>query len=59
MTVLSELVEHHAEEEEDEMFVLATKLGDAELESLGAQLVARAKELAREEVAGGSKAGRR
>ena len=59
MTVLSELVEHHAEEEEDEMFVLATKLGDAELESLGAQLAARAKELTHEEVAGGSKAGRR
>jgi hypothetical protein len=52
-------VEHHAEEEEDEMFVLATKLGDAELESLGAQLAARARELTREEVAGGSKAGRR
>lgn len=57
--MLSELVEHHAEEEADEMFVLATKLGDAELESLGAQLAARARELTREEVAGGSKAGRR
>ena len=59
MTVLSELVEHHADEEEDEMFVLATKLGDAELESLGAQLAARAAELSREVLAGGSKAGRR
>jgi hemerythrin-like domain-containing protein len=59
MTVLSELVEHHADEEEDEMFVLATKLGDAELESLGAQLAARADELSRQVVASGSKTGRR
>ncbi len=59
MTVLSELVEHHADEEEDEMFALATKLGDAELESLGAQLVARTEELSRALEASGSKTGRR
>jgi hypothetical protein len=41
------------------MFVLATKLGDAELESLGAQLAVRAEELSREVVASGSKTGRR
>src|SRR6266545_450898 len=59
MTVLSELVEHHADEEEDEMFALATKLGDAELESLGAQLAARMEELSRALEASGSKTGRR
>jgi hypothetical protein len=30
MTVLSELVEHHADEEEEEMFKTAQKLGDEE-----------------------------
>jgi hemerythrin-like domain-containing protein len=45
ITVLSELVEHHADEEEDEMFTLALKLGDSELESLGARMAARAEEL--------------
>ena len=45
MTVLSELVEHHANEEEDEMFTLAMKLGDGELESLGIRMAARAEEL--------------
>jgi len=45
MTVLSELVEHHADEEEDEMFTLAVKLGDGELESLGMRMAARAEEL--------------
>ena len=37
MTVLSELVEHHADEEEKEMFKLAQKLGKDELEALGEQ----------------------
>ena len=32
MTVLSELVEHHADEEEEEMFKLAKKIGDDELD---------------------------
>ena len=41
MTVLSELVEHHAEEEEKEMFKRAQRLGDDELEGLGEQMEAR------------------
>jgi hemerythrin superfamily protein len=41
MTVLSELVEHHAEEEEKEMFKLAQKLGKGELEALGEQMEER------------------
>ena len=41
MTVLSELVEHHADEEEKEMFKTAQKLGKDELESLGAQMQKR------------------
>jgi hemerythrin superfamily protein len=41
MTVLSELVEHHAGEEEKEMFKTAERLGDAELKALGAQMEAR------------------
>ncbi len=45
MTVLSELVEHHADEEEEEMFTLAAKLGDGELETLGKRMAARAEEL--------------
>ena len=45
MTVLSELVEHHAGEEEEEMFKLAEKLGKDELNRLGAQLDARTEEL--------------
>jgi hemerythrin superfamily protein len=40
MTVLSELVEHHAEEEEEEMFKLARRLGEEELDALGAQMEA-------------------
>ena len=45
MTVLGELVEHHADEEEDEMFRLAAKLGGGELEALGTRMAARAEEL--------------
>src|ERR1044071_4247174 len=41
MTVLSELVEHHADEEEKEMFKLANKLGKDELEALGERMEAR------------------
>jgi predicted helicase len=41
MMVLSELVEHHVEEEEKEMFKLAQKLGKDELESLGEQMEER------------------
>ena len=41
MTVLSELIEHHVEEEEKEMFKLAQKLGRDELESLGEQIQER------------------
>jgi hemerythrin superfamily protein len=46
MTVLSELVEHHVEEEEGEMFKLATKLGEDELEELGARMEERFEEVA-------------
>ena len=35
MTVLEELVEHHVEEEEDEMFKLVDKLDDDEIEAIG------------------------
>ncbi len=41
MTVLSELVEHHVEEEEKEMFKLAQKLGKDELNELGEQMEER------------------
>ncbi len=41
MTVLSELVEHHADEEEKEMFKSAQRLGDDELEALGERMEAR------------------
>ena len=45
MTVLSELIEHHVEEEESEMFKLAEKLGKEELSELAEQMSARAEEL--------------
>ena len=41
MTVLSELIEHHVEEEEKEMFKLAQKLGREELASLAQQMEER------------------
>jgi ribosome recycling factor len=41
MTVLSELVEHHADEEEKEMLKLAQKLGKDELDALGRQMQER------------------
>jgi len=45
--VLKELIEHHAEEEEEEMFTRARKLfGDEELQELGERMAARKQELA-------------
>jgi hypothetical protein len=41
MTVLSELVEHHADEEEEEMFKAAQKLGKEELDELGERMEER------------------
>lgn len=46
MTVLSELIEHHVEEEEKEMFKAAKRIGAEELEDLGGQMAARFEELA-------------
>lgn len=40
MTVLEELIEHHVEEEDKEMFKTAEKLGDDRLRALGAQMEA-------------------
>ena len=40
MTVFKELIEHHIEEEEEEMFKLAEKLGDEELAELGERMMA-------------------
>jgi hemerythrin superfamily protein len=45
MTVLSEMVEHHADEEEDAMFKLAQKLGTEELENLGERMEQRFEEV--------------
>ena len=44
MSVLEELVEHHVEEEEDEMFTLADKIDDDELESLGERMAQEAEQ---------------
>lgn len=59
MTVLGELVEHHADEEEEDMFPLAYKLGDEGLEMLGQQMAARAGELTAEAEETESPSGRR
>jgi len=40
VTVLSELIDHHVEEEEEEMFKAAEKLGAEVLDDLGAQMEA-------------------
>ena len=40
MTVLQELIEHHVEEEEKEMFKLARRLDDEDLEELGDRMAA-------------------
>ena len=41
MTVLQELIQHHVEEEEKEMFKIAQKLGKDELRDLGEQMTSR------------------
>jgi hypothetical protein len=45
MTVLSELIEHHVEEEEKEMFKLAGKIGKEEAASLAERMASRFEEL--------------
>lgn len=45
MTVFHELIEHHAKEEEKEMFKTAQQLGKEELESLGERMKARVEQL--------------
>jgi hemerythrin-like domain-containing protein len=46
MTVLKELVEHHAKEEEEEMLPMAErKLGDEQLQKLGQQMEVRVKDM--------------
>jgi hypothetical protein len=49
MKVLQEDVEHHADEEEKEIFREARKLGDERLEQLGQQIEERKKKLQSEE----------
>jgi rubrerythrin len=53
MTVLSEMIQHHVEEEEKEMFKIAQKLGDEELSALGEQMAGVAEEQGAEPVGGG------
>lgn len=45
MTVLSELIGHHVEEEEKEMFKLAGKIDDAELEQIGERMQAEVEQV--------------
>ena len=44
MTVLKELIEHHVEEEEEEMFKLAKKLDKEDLEAVGDRMAAQAEQ---------------
>jgi hypothetical protein len=41
MTVLSELIEHHVDEEEEEMFKLAKKIDEDDLDDLGERMSER------------------
>lgn len=50
MTVLEELIEHHVEEEEKEMFKLAEKLGKDELKELGERMLGQMPEEMRAEM---------
>ena len=50
MTVLKELIEHHVEEEEEEMFKLAQKLGREELRALGERMAEMLPEDARQKL---------
>lgn len=43
MTVLRELIQHHVDEEESEMFKLARKLGEDELDAIGDRMAAEAR----------------
>ena len=45
VTVLSELIEHHVDEEEEEMFKLAGKIGKEEADDIAARMEARFQEL--------------
>ena len=49
MTVFSELIDHHVEEEEKEMFKLAKKLPKEDLEDLGERMAAHVRQVKGEE----------
>lgn len=59
MTVFQELIEHHVEEEEKEMFKLAQKLPEEELEELGERMMAEAEAAKPEAAQPGGKPRRR